>query len=65
MVTDDKKEMQHDFINEFASAKLTDSITNIYAREHGSLIIVLKGANEKMNQMFREKIKKDKDKFKN
>jgi hypothetical protein len=65
MVTDDKKEMQHDFINEFTSAKLTDSITNIYAREHGSLIIVLKGANEKMNQMFKEKIKKDKDRFKN
>jgi len=65
IITDDKKEMQHDFINDFASAKLMDSITNTYAKEHGSLIIILKGANEKMEQMFREKIEKDKDKFKN
>lgn len=65
IITDDKKEMQHDFINDFASAKLIDSITNTYAKEHGSLIIILKGANEKMKQMFREKIEKDKDKFKN
>jgi hypothetical protein len=44
---------------------LSDSITQKYAREKGSLIIILKGANEKMNQMFREKIKHDREKFKN
>ena len=65
MITDDKKEMQHPFIKDFSSATLSDSITYRYAREYGSLIIIMKGANEKMNQMFREKIKKDKDRFKN
>lgn len=64
MITDDKEEMQHPFIKNFSSAVLNDSITNQYARENGSLIITLKGANEKMNQMFIEKIKKDKAKFK-
>ncbi|MEO5942798.1 MAG: hypothetical protein ABIP30_15500 [Ferruginibacter sp.] len=50
--------MQHPFIKDFSSAVLNDSITNKYARENGSLIITLKGANEKMNQMFIDKIKK-------
>jgi hypothetical protein len=63
LITDDKQEMQHPFLNYFSSAELHDSITNKFAREHGSLIIILKGANEKMNQLFREKIKKDKEKF--
>ncbi|MGI8950924.1 MAG: glycosyltransferase family 39 protein [Chitinophagaceae bacterium] len=56
LVTDDKEEMQHPFIKDFVSAVAVDSITNIYAREHGTLIIVLKGANETFNKMFREKI---------
>ena len=64
LLTDDKQEMQHPFIKNFNSALLSDSITNIYAREHGSLIILLKGANENFNQMFREKIDKDKAAFK-
>ena len=59
LITDDKKEMQHSFLKDFSSAVLSDSITNKY-----SLIITLKGANEKMNQMFKEKIKLDKAKFK-
>ena len=65
LITDDKQEMQHPFLKDFSSAVLSDSITNKYAREEGSLIIILKGANENLNQMFREKIKKDKDRFKN
>lgn len=64
LLTDDKQEMQHSFIKNFSSAVLIDSITNIYAREHGSLIILLKGANESFNQMFKEKIEKDKADFK-
>lgn len=63
LITDDKQEMQHDFIKDFSSAVVTDSITNMYAREKGSLILMLKGANEKFNQMFRNKISKDKKKF--
>jgi Dolichyl-phosphate-mannose-protein mannosyltransferase len=64
LLTDDKQEMQHAFIKNFSSAILSDSVTNIYAREHGSLIILLKGANESFNQMFKEKIEKDKADFK-
>jgi len=59
----DQQEMQHDFLKDFSSVILYDSVTNIYAREKGSLIIIMKGANEKFNQMFRDKIKKDKEKF--
>ena len=64
LVTDDQQEMQHDFLKDFSSVTLTDSVTNPFARERGSLILILKGANEKMNQMFQEKIKRDKDRFK-
>jgi len=64
LITDDKQEMQHDFLKDFSSATLVDSVTNPFAREHGSLIIILKGANEKFNQMFKEKIAADKARFK-
>lgn len=64
LVTDDQQEMQHDFLKDFSSVTLSDSVTNPFARERGSLILILKGANEKMNQMFQEKIKRDRDKFK-
>ena len=64
LISDDKEVMQNSFLKEFSSAVLSDSITNQYAREKGSLIITLKGANEKLNQMFSEKIKQDKERFK-
>jgi 4-amino-4-deoxy-L-arabinose transferase-like glycosyltransferase len=63
LLTDDEHEMEYPFIKDFSSAILNDSITNPYARERGSLIITLKGANDAFNQMFREKIKKDKAQF--
>ena len=64
LLTDDQQEMQHAFIKNFSYAVVNDSVTNVYARERGSLIITLKGANEAFNQMFREKIEKDKAEFK-
>lgn len=64
LITDDHEEMKHDFIKDFSSVKLYDSVTNIYSRERGSLIIILKGANESFNQMFQQKIKTDRNKFK-
>ncbi len=60
LLTDDELEMQHPFIKDFVSAVVTDSITNPYARERGDLIIILKGANESFNQMFKQKIEKKK-----
>jgi hypothetical protein len=64
LITDDQQEMQHAFLKDFSSVELYDSVTNIYAREKGSLIIILKGANEKLNKMFQQKIAADKNKFK-
>lgn len=60
LLTDDQKEMEHAFVKDFSSAVLYDSITNPYARERGDLILILKGANEQFNKMFREKIVKKK-----
>lgn len=56
LLTDDKQEMQHDFIKDFKSAVVTDSVTNVYAREYGTLIILFKQGNEAFNKMFRDKI---------
>ena len=63
LLTDDEHEMEHPFIKDFSSAILNDSVTTPYARERGSLIITLKGANDAFNQMFRDKIAKDKAQF--
>jgi hypothetical protein len=63
LLTDDKNEMQHGFIKDFSSAIVTDSIVTAMARERGDLILLLKGANNSFNQMFKEKIKKDKEKL--
>lgn len=62
LVTDDRKEMAHPFIHEFASAELMDSITNPYAREYGTLIILLKGPSPTFRKAFRDKIERDKSK---
>jgi len=59
LVTDDTAEMSHPFVKDFASATVMGRITDPYAREKGSLIILFKGANASMNEMFRDKIRKD------
>lgn len=64
LVTDDKQEMHHPFINNFKLALATDSVTNPFAREHGSLIVLLKAADTSFQQFFIEKIEKDKAKVK-
>jgi hypothetical protein len=64
LLTDDQQEMQHAFIKNFTSAVLTDSVTNLYAREKGDLIIILKGPNDQFKKFYREKIEKDKAKVK-
>jgi hypothetical protein len=60
LVTDDTKEMEHDFLKNFKEVVLFDSITTPYARERGSLILLLKGMNEQMRQDFKIKIQKAK-----
>jgi hypothetical protein len=60
LVTDDTHEMEHDFLRNFKEVVLFDSIITPYSRERGSLILLLKGMNEKMRQDFKLKIQKSK-----
>jgi len=62
LLTDDEHEMEHAFIKDFKSARLSDSVTSPFARERGSLIIVLKGADSSFKKFFIEKLEKDKAK---
>jgi hypothetical protein len=64
LLTDDEHEMEHAFIKNFTAAILTDSVTSMYAREKGSLIIILKGGDKVFKKFFIEKIEKDKAKVK-
>ncbi len=64
LITDDENEMQHPFIKNFTSAVVSDSVTSFYAREKGSLIIILKNGNADFKKMFINKIEKDKAKAK-
>lgn len=64
LVTDDKNEMSYHFIKECDQAILVDSIVHPYAKEHGSLIILLKGINDDFKQMVKYKIDKEKAVFK-
>ena len=63
LITDDRHEMQKPFLHDFQSVTLNDSITDPYAREYGSLIITLKGANEQFNQMMQKKLAAEWAKF--
>lgn len=56
LVTDDTNEMKHDWIKDFKYARVTDSVTSKYARERGDLIIIIKGANDDFNRMFKQKL---------
>jgi hypothetical protein len=62
VLTDDTHEMEHPFIHNFRQAILVDSVTNPFAREHGSLIILLKGPDSTVKKMFAAKIEADKKK---
>ena len=60
LVTDDTEEMQHAFIHQFASATLEDSISNPFAREFGTEIILLKEPTEVFRAAMRDKVNKEK-----
>ncbi len=59
VVTPDEHEMEHSFVKDFESAEVIDSISNPFAREHGSLIILFKGANDNFNQFLKQQIDED------
>ncbi|HZZ75277.1 MAG TPA: glycosyltransferase family 39 protein [Puia sp.] len=59
LLESDPNEMQYPFIKDFSKATLTDSVTNPYARENGTAIVLLVGANEKFKKFFTDKIRSD------
>jgi hypothetical protein len=54
--------MHYGFIREFSTATLTDSVTNPYARENGTSIVLLVGASEKFKKFFTDKLQADRKK---
>jgi 4-amino-4-deoxy-L-arabinose transferase-like glycosyltransferase len=64
LVTEDPHEEQHDFAKGFQSIVKVDSVTNVYAREHGDYIYLFKGADDNFRKFFKEKIAADKAEFK-
>jgi 4-amino-4-deoxy-L-arabinose transferase-like glycosyltransferase len=59
LVENDPNEMHYDFIKQFSGAILTDSITNPFAREKGTAIVLLTGASEKFRKFFIDKLHAD------
>ena len=54
LATDYREEIHSDFIHEFRSAAVVDSIVNPYAREFGSYIILLKEPSEKFRKDWQD-----------
>jgi Dolichyl-phosphate-mannose-protein mannosyltransferase len=54
LITDDREEIHDDFVREFRYAAVVDSITNPYAREFGSYIILLDDPSQKFRKIWRD-----------
>jgi len=63
LVESDPDEMTYPFVKEFSNAALTDSVTNPYAREKGTAIVLLTGASDGFRKFMKEKLAKDKKKL--
>src|SRR5450432_78092 len=59
LVENDPDEMQRPFVKQFSKVIITDSVTNPYARENGTSIMLLTGANDQFRKFFTEKLKAD------
>jgi hypothetical protein len=59
LLESDPDEMKYDFIKQFSKAIITDSVTNPYARERGTSVMLLTGANDKFREFFNEKLNAD------
>jgi hypothetical protein len=53
IITDDRNEIHEDFIKEFETAFIADSITNPYAREFGSYIVLLRQPSQKFRKIWK------------
>jgi len=66
LTTDNRNEMHEDFIKEFKYVAIADSITNPYAREYGSYIVLFKYPSDKFRKVWKdyyESLKKGKSAF--
>ncbi|HYK46084.1 MAG TPA: glycosyltransferase family 39 protein [Parafilimonas sp.] len=63
LVTSDHHEKEHDFAKDFQSITISDSVTNVFARERGDWIYVFKGANDNFSKYFQKKLADDKAEF--
>jgi 4-amino-4-deoxy-L-arabinose transferase-like glycosyltransferase len=59
LLTTDQEEMQHPFIKEFDHAAMTGRITDPFARENGTQIILMTGASDVFRKFFRDKLQAD------
>jgi hypothetical protein len=59
LIESDPNEMHYDFIKQFSKAELRDSVTNPYAREKGTSIVLLTGATEQFRKFFNAKLQAD------
>jgi len=59
LIESDPNEMQYDFVKQFLKAGITDSITNPFAREKGTAIMLLTGANDQFQKFFEDKLHAD------
>ncbi len=60
LVTSNQNELAQDYIKYFTSARITDSVTTPFAREHGDLIMLGTGADERFQKFYTQKILQDK-----
>jgi hypothetical protein len=63
LVTEDHHELEHDFAKDFQSITVSDSVTNIFARERGDWIYIFKGANDNFRKYFQKKLADDRAQF--
>jgi hypothetical protein len=59
LLTTDQEEMQHAFIKEFEHASVEGRITDTFARENGTQILLLTGASDAFKKFFQDKLRAD------
>ena len=56
LIESDPDEMKHDFIKHFSGAVITDSVTNLYAREKGTAVMLLTGADDQFRKYLTDQL---------
>jgi hypothetical protein len=62
LLESDPNGMNYGFIREFSKATLADNVTNPYAGENGTAIVLLVGASETFKKNFKYKLRADQKK---